>query len=51
MSEEVRKADIAQVFCLLINKRWYKHQAIAELWDADLHKVRAIACEVIAKQM
>jgi len=39
------------VFCLLVNKRWFKRQAIAELWDAELHLVRAAACEVIAKQM
>lgn len=39
------------VFCLLVNKRWWKHQALVELWDADLHHVRAVACEVIAKQM
>lgn len=39
------------VFCLLVNKRWWKHQALVELWDADLHLVRAVACEVIAKQM
>lgn len=39
------------VFCLLVNKRWWKHQALVELWDADLHNVRAVACEVIAKQM
>lgn len=39
------------VYCLLIVKRWFKHQAMVELWDADLHAVRAVACEVIAKQM
>jgi len=39
------------VFCLLINRRWWKHQALAELWDCDLHNVRATACEVIAKQL
>lgn len=39
------------VFCLLVNKRWWKHQALVELWDADLHNVRAVACEVIAKQL
>ncbi|KAL2111114.1 hypothetical protein VUR80DRAFT_262 [Thermomyces stellatus] len=37
------------VFCLLVCTRWFKHQAELELWDADLHKVRATACEVIAK--
>jgi len=39
------------VYCLLVNKRWWQHQSGAELWDADLHKVRAVACEVIAKAM
>jgi hypothetical protein len=39
------------VFCLLVNKRWFKHQALVELWDADLHHLRAVACEVIAKQL
>ncbi|KAI1413899.1 hypothetical protein F5Y13DRAFT_160290 [Hypoxylon sp. FL1857] len=39
------------VFCLLVVKRWFKHQALVELWDASLHQVRATACEVIAKQI
>lgn len=39
------------VFCLLICKKWFKRQAILELWDADLHDVRAVACEIIAKRM
>ena len=39
------------VYCLLICKKWFKKQAIFELWDADLHNVRAVACEVIAKQI
>ncbi|KAI1851507.1 hypothetical protein JX265_012411 [Neoarthrinium moseri] len=39
------------VYCLLVVKRWFKHQALIELWDADLHAVRAVACEVIAKQI
>ncbi|KAK8081115.1 Calcium channel YVC1 [Apiospora hydei] len=39
------------VFCLLICKRWFMHQAVVELWDADLHGVRAVACEVIAKSI
>ncbi|KAK3688630.1 hypothetical protein B0T22DRAFT_490283 [Podospora appendiculata] len=39
------------VFCLLVNKRWFKHQSICELWDAELHQLRATACEVIAKQI
>jgi hypothetical protein len=39
------------VFCLLINKRWFSHQSVVELWDADLHRVRSVACEVLAKQI
>ncbi|KAK9423808.1 hypothetical protein SUNI508_03824 [Seiridium unicorne] len=39
------------VYSLLVVKRWFKHQAMAELWDADLHTLRATACEVIAKQI
>ncbi|TAQ84294.1 hypothetical protein B7494_g7384 [Chlorociboria aeruginascens] len=39
------------VYALLVNKRWFKKQAMLELWDADLHNVRATACEVIAKQI
>jgi hypothetical protein len=39
------------VYCLLVNKRWFKKQAMLELWDADLHNVRATAAEIIAKQM
>lgn len=39
------------VFCLLVNKRWWRHQSFVELWDADLHNLRSTACEVIAKQI
>lgn len=39
------------VYCLLVCHRWFKKQAMLELWDADLHNVRAVACEVLAKQM
>ncbi|ATZ55478.1 Bcyvc1 [Botrytis cinerea B05.10] len=39
------------VYALLVCKRWFKKQAMLELWDADLHNVRAVACEVIAKQL
>jgi hypothetical protein len=39
------------VFCLLICLRWFKMQSNIELWDADLHLGRAVACEVIAKRM
>jgi hypothetical protein len=39
------------VYCLLVCKRWFKRQAMLELWDADLHDVRATAAEMIAKHM
>ncbi|KAK7539529.1 uncharacterized protein J3D65DRAFT_675666 [Phyllosticta citribraziliensis] len=39
------------VFCLLIVKKWFAKQATLELWDSDLHDVRATACEVIAKHI
>ncbi|KAL3427210.1 potassium ion channel [Phlyctema vagabunda] len=45
------KYDGCVVYALLVNKRWFKKQAMIELWDADLHNVRAKACEVIAKQL
>ncbi|KAI0164612.1 hypothetical protein GGR57DRAFT_205183 [Xylariaceae sp. FL1272] len=45
------EAKSCVVYCLLIAKRWFKHQAMSELWDADLHLLRATACEVIAKQI
>ncbi|KAF2503141.1 hypothetical protein BU16DRAFT_521748 [Lophium mytilinum] len=37
------------VYCLLVVKKWFRRQAILELWDSDLHDVRAVACEVMAK--
>ena len=39
------------VYCLLVCKRWFKRQSYLELWDSDLHDVRAVACEVMAKQI
>ncbi|KAF4341105.1 calcium channel YVC1 [Fusarium beomiforme] len=39
------------VYALLVNMRWFKREAIIELWDADLHDLRAVACTVIAKQI
>jgi hypothetical protein len=39
------------VFCLLVCLRWFKMQSNIELWDADLHLGRAVACEVIAKRL
>ena len=39
------------VYCLLVNKRWFKRQVNLELYDADLHDIRAVACEVVAKRL
>lgn len=39
------------VYCLLVCKRWYKRQALLEPWDAEMHDVRAVACEVISKHI
>lgn len=39
------------VYCLLVCRRWFIKQARLELWDSDLHDVRAVACEVIAKRI
>jgi len=39
------------VYCLLVCKKWFKTQALLELWDSDLHDVRAVACEVLAKRL
>ncbi|EMD86067.1 hypothetical protein COCC4DRAFT_202922 [Bipolaris maydis ATCC 48331] len=39
------------VYCLLHVKKWFSIQAQAELWDADLHHVRAVAAEVMAKRL
>ncbi|KAL8828710.1 MAG: hypothetical protein Q9191_002437, partial [Dirinaria sp. TL-2023a] len=39
------------IYCLLVCNRWFRRQALLELWDADLHNVRATACEVLAKRI
>ncbi|KAK9445829.1 potassium ion channel Yvc1 [Metarhizium brunneum] len=39
------------VFCLLINQRWFRREALIELWDSSLHKLRAEACAVISKAL
>ena len=39
------------VYSLLVCFRWFKRQALLELWDADLHNVRAVACDVLAKRI
>ncbi|ERF76956.1 hypothetical protein EPUS_02668 [Endocarpon pusillum Z07020] len=45
------KYQACVVYCLLVCKRWFKRQALLELWDAELHEVRAVACEVMAKRI
>ncbi|KAF2136814.1 uncharacterized protein K452DRAFT_279371 [Aplosporella prunicola CBS 121167] len=37
------------VYALLVVKKWFNEQADLELWDTDLHQVRAEACQVLAK--
>ena len=37
------------IYCLLVCKSWFRYQARLELWDSDLHDLRAIACEKLAK--
>ncbi|KAK2800811.1 hypothetical protein FQN50_007952, partial [Emmonsiellopsis sp. PD_5] len=39
------------VYALLVCVRWFKLQALVELWDSDLHGLRAVACEVLAKRI
>ena len=39
------------VYGLLVCNRWFRRQALLELWDADMHNARATACEVLAKQI
>lgn len=46
-----KEHEACVIYCLLVCYRWFRRQAILELWDADLHNVRATACEVLAKQI
>lgn len=39
------------VYCLLVVKKWCCQQAQLELWDAEVHGSRAIACEFLAKHI
>lgn len=39
------------IYCLLVCKRWFKRQALLELWDSELHEARAVACDVLAKKL
>jgi hypothetical protein len=39
------------VYCLLVNKRWFKRLATIEIWDANLHNLRAVGAEIIAKRL
>ena len=39
------------VYALLVNQKWFSHEAMVELWDADLHQLRALTCGVIAKAL
>jgi hypothetical protein len=39
------------VYCLLVVKKWFRRQALLELWDSEMHDVRATAAEMIAKRI
>ncbi|EER24655.1 hypothetical protein D8B26_004988 [Coccidioides posadasii str. Silveira] len=39
------------VFGLLACVRWFRIQAVKELWDTELYSLRAVACEVLAKRI
>ncbi|KAK4067945.1 hypothetical protein Trihar35433_6505 [Trichoderma harzianum] len=39
------------VYALLVNQKWFNHEANVELWDAGLHNLRSEACGVIAKAL
>jgi hypothetical protein len=39
------------IYCLLVCLRWFKSQALVELWDAGLFDLRVLACEVLAKAL
>ena len=39
------------IYALLVCLRWFKTQALVELWDADLFALRVLACEVLAKAL
>ena len=39
------------IYCLLVCRKWFKRQALLELWDSELHDARAVACEVLAKRL
>lgn len=39
------------LFCLLVCERWFHIEALNALWDSSLLDCRALACQVIAKQM
>jgi hypothetical protein len=39
------------LFCLLICEKWFHTQGLDTLWDSSLLDCRALACQVIAKNM
>jgi hypothetical protein len=39
------------IYSLLMCLQWFKRLELLELWDAELHGVRATACEVLAKRL
>ncbi|KAK0549184.1 Calcium channel yvc1, partial [Tilletia horrida] len=39
------------VYCLLVCYRFFWRQSRSELWDADLHESRMVACDLLAKRI
>lgn len=48
---EDRNDAACVIYALLVVNRWFRRRALLELWDADLHNVRATGCEMIAKHI
>ncbi|KAF3903145.1 hypothetical protein ABW21_db0206878 [Orbilia brochopaga] len=39
------------IYCLLVCLQWFRRQSLKELYDADLGRLRAIACQMLAKRI
>ncbi|KAK6346787.1 hypothetical protein TWF696_006896 [Orbilia brochopaga] len=39
------------IYCLLVCLQWFRRQSLKELYDADLGRLRAVACQMLAKRI
>lgn len=39
------------IYCLLVCLKWFELQSLVELWDAEVHESRMVACESLAKRL